>query len=465
MTDVRTVVIIGAGFSGVITAVRLLQSGGEMPLRVALVNRSGGMARGVAYGTNVATHVLNVPAGRMSAFAEDEESFLRFVRTRDASVTGGSFVSRKLYGDYLEETLRAAEQQAAPGVTLQRIQAEVTAIHRESDDRRVTVLTSEGQSIGADRVVLALGNFAPADPPTAEPGFFQHWRYIRDPWAPEALQAIGPEDSVFLIGTGLTMIDMALALKSRGVQGKLHAISRRGLLPQPHRSPSVPPSADHHPPGIETGPATARAYLRAVLRHIKTLARQGVDWREVIGSLRPITPRLWQALDIPERARFLRHVRPYWEVHRHRMAPTAAQSFQEMLSAGEITVYAGQIRRMTVEGERVAVTIRRRGTDRNENVLASHVINCTGPESDTRSLKDPLICFLREQGRIRPDALGLGLETDLHGALLDAEGQVSGELYYVGPLLKARDWESTAVPELRIHAARLARALLDSLMR
>ncbi|HLK58220.1 MAG TPA: FAD/NAD(P)-binding protein [Chthonomonadaceae bacterium] len=464
MEKARTVVIVGAGFSGVVTAVHLLRSGIGMPLRVILMNRSGWMARGVAYGTRVSTHLLNVPAGRMSAFADDEDSFLRFVRTRDASLTGGTFVSRTLYGDYLEQILADAAGDAAPGTTLLQLRTEVKEIHRDaSGERRAEVVTAEGETILADRVVLALGNFAPADPPAEDRSFYQHARYIRDPWIPNALQAIGSDASVLLIGASLTMVDMALALRSQGVRGKLYAISRRGLLPQAHRSPSVPPAADHCPPGIDQGPYTARAYLHAVRRHVKTLAAQGVDWREVIGSLRSLTPRLWQALDIPERARFLRHVRPYWEVHRHRMAPAAAEALQEMLGTDALEVLAGRVQRFTPGEEGVEVTFRRRGSDLRETLKVSHVINCTGPGSDMRSLDDPLIRYLREQGVLRPDPLGLGVETDTCGALLDREGNASDLLYYVGPLLKAHYWESTAAPELRIHAARLAGELIDSL--
>lgn len=464
MVQSRTIVIIGAGFSGVVTAVHLLRRGIGAPLQVILINRSGWMARGVAYGTRVATHLLNVPAGRMSAFADDEESFLRFARSRDASVTGGSFVSRNVYGDYLETLLADAAAEAAPDTTLQQIRTEVQDIlPGAAGERRAMVVTADGQRIEADRVVLALGNFAPADPPTEEPGFYQHPRYIRDPWLPNALQTIEAEESVFLIGTGLTMVDMALALRQLGVRGKLYALSRHGLLPQAHRSPSVPPAADHCPPGIDMEPYTARTYLRKVRRHIAQVAAQGVDWREVIGSLRAITPRLWQRLSLPERARFLRHVRPYWEVYRHRMAPAAAQGLQEMLAAGALTVIAGRVHRFTANAEGIEVTLQRRGAEHRETLRVAYVVNCTGPESDTRFVKEPLIRALRERGALLPDALGLGVETAACGALRDAQGNASDVLYYVGPLLKAQYWESTAVPELRVHAARLAAELIGSL--
>ena len=59
-----------------------------------------------------------------------------------------------------------------------------------------------------------------------------------------------------------------------------------------------------------------------------------------------------------------------------------------------------------------------------------------------------------------PDALSLGLDVSDDLAILDADGQASASIFLVGPLLKARFWEATAVPELRQHAATLARKLL-----
>ncbi|HEU4457029.1 MAG TPA: FAD/NAD(P)-binding protein, partial [Longimicrobium sp.] len=114
----HTIVIVGGGFSGTLTAVHLLR--GEWPegLHVVLVNRSGPLARGVAYGTRSAAHVLNVPAARMSAFPDDEEHFLRFARGRDATVAAGDFVPRSVYGDYLEWVLREAVAGCLEGTRL-----------------------------------------------------------------------------------------------------------------------------------------------------------------------------------------------------------------------------------------------------------------------------------------------------------------------------------------------------------
>lgn len=457
-----SVVIIGAGFSGAITAAHLLR-GATGPLRVVLLNRSGRMARGVAYGTRSESHVLNVPAGRMSAFADDEEQFLRFARSRDASVTGGSFVPRPLYGEYLEHVLTSAEELAAPGVVLDQVVGEAAAVEGSGADPRMTVTLTDGRRAEGEYVVLALGNYAPANPPVQDTSFYQSLRYIRDPWAPGARKVLKPDEPVLVIGTGLTMLDVVLDLRRHGQRAPIHAVSRRGLIPQPHRSPSVAPSHDHKPPDIETGPATALAYFKSVRRHIKLLAKQGVDWREVIGSLRGCTPALWSRLSVRERAQFVRHLRVYWDLHRHRAAPEPWGVVSEMLRTGAMRVHPGRIRAFAEDERGVGVIIQPRGEGGLKTIRVARVVNCTGPDNDTRTLRDPLIEALRARGMVRPDKLGLGLETSDGFALLDATGRPSERMLLVGPLLKEKFWESTAVPELRLHAAGVAKALIGKL--
>jgi uncharacterized NAD(P)/FAD-binding protein YdhS len=399
----------------------------------------------------------------MSASPDDPDGFLKFARGIDPSISGADFVPRRLYGDYLEHFLIEAERAAPPGVVLERTVDEVTAVEPATDGHSARVTGALGLDVVADRVVLALGNYPPQDPGVADDRFYQSARYIRDPWARRAMDAVDRSKPVLLIGTGLTMLDIALELESRGVSVPLHAVSRHGLLPQPHRPSAGPPAPHHRPPGIQTGPATARAYLRAVRYQVKRLDAEGVDWRNVIDSLRALTPGLWHELGLGQRSRFLRHVRPYWEVHRHRAAPAAYTAFRQLIDGRKLRVRAARVTAYKDLGDAVRVSICPRGARNLEQLDVGTVINCTGPSADVRTLRDPLIDFLRSRGMVRPDSLGLGLETAENGALLDAAGLPSPVIYYVGPLLKASHWESTAVPELRVHAARLAATLAESL--
>jgi uncharacterized NAD(P)/FAD-binding protein YdhS len=421
-----------------------------------MVNRSGAMARGVAYGTNSPAHLLNVPAGKMSALPDDPEHFLRFARSRDSSITPGTFVRRSVYGEYLGQLL--AESAARRPGSLEQLVTEVRGL--EPDRAWATIVTTDGRRVTVDRVVMAVGHYPPAHPREFSPAFVASRYYVRDPWVGGAIDTIPAASRVLLVGSGLTTLDVALALSARGVSGAV-AVSRRGLLPRTH-DPKVPPAeAAHRPPCLEFA-RTASGYARAVRRHVRTVEEAGGDWRQVIDSLRAVTPRLWQRLKPAERERFLRHVRPFWEVHRHRASPETGAAVAELLKSGWLTVTAGRLLGAEVVDGQAEVAIRVRATGERQVLRVGAVLNCTGPATDIRTVGDPLLDYLFHWGQARPDPLGLGIDVSEDGAVISRRGEPSRVLYYVGPLLRARDGEGTAVPELRQYAARLARTILDS---
>jgi uncharacterized NAD(P)/FAD-binding protein YdhS len=447
----RTIAIIGAGFSGTTLAVHLLREAPPGLERLYLVERAEGRVGGVAYRTPSASHTLNVPAGRMSAFEDDPDDFLRSVRRREPALTGGSFVPRREYGEYLADTLDDARRSSS--LPLVRVAGEVVSVE-DADDGLVLGL-GDGRRLRADHAVLAIGNYPPSDPPVGDGSVFTSIRYARDPWAGDALELDGRED-VLLVGSGLTMCDVALALRDAHQQGRIHAISRRGLLPQPHRLSAKPPPHLDRPATLDNWPSSAVGLLRGLRREVRERAGEDVDWREVVTSIRADTPALWQRLDADERGRFLRHARPYWETHRHRSSPETAHAIEELVETGRLELVAGSLEALDEQEGGIVATIRRRGASASETLRVGKVINCTGPDTDLTRVRDPLVAALRRDGLIRPDELGLGLDTDDEGRLVAADGSASGRLTLLGPLRKGLLWEHTAVPELRVAAKRVA---------
>jgi len=106
------------------------------------------------------------------------------------------------------------------------------------------------------------------------------------------------------------------------------------------------------------------------------------------------------------------------------------------------------------------LVIRRRHDGALRRLEVGAVVNCTGPNYDIAKLTTPLIAQLRDEGMIRQDPLRLGLEIDESYRIVGSDGRPSNGLYYVGPMLKARYWEAIAIPELRVHALKLASLLL-----
>jgi uncharacterized NAD(P)/FAD-binding protein YdhS/glyoxylase-like metal-dependent hydrolase (beta-lactamase superfamily II) len=465
-----TIAIVGSGFSGSLVAANLLKTA-TRPLIIKLIEGKHDMGKGVAYSTDTDRHLLNVSAGNMSAFPDDPTHLLRWLNYNRAelsaflpdAVDASTFIPRKIYGLYLQSILEEAEATASNNVQLEYLRDEVMAVEPERNGALVT-LQSDRQ-FWADKIVLAIGN-SPSTPFSNQssedddcPKGSAKGNRIRNAWSADALVGLELDAPVLLIGTGLTMVDMIVSLHDRQHRGKIYAVSRRGLAPLPHQATKP------YPPFLtpETAPKTIRELLHRVRSEVRTAAAQGYDWRSVIDALRPITQQLWQQLPYREQQRFLRHVKPYWEVHRHRIAPEINTIVQEMLNSGRLVISAGRIREHQSTTDGVSVTVCDRDTKTNTILNVNRVINCTGVEVDYRRSSQPLIVNLGAQGLIRPNQLGLGLDTTSNGAVLDTNGTVSTLLYTLGSPRKGDLWETIAVPELRRQAKIVAEAVLRSL--
>ncbi len=455
------IVIIGGGFSGTLLGVHLLRrADAQHPLTVTLIEReSRRLARGFAYSTPFDACLLNVPAGRMSAFDDDVEHFVRWATSRDPSITGGTFVPRSQYGDYLSWLLESARQRAAHA-RFESVAEEAIELDDPESPGTGRVVLSSGRSVAADRIVLAMGNMPPCDP-VANAELVASKCYTSNPWAPDALPTIPKRGPILLIGTGLTMLDVALVLRDLGLDRGLHAISRRGLLPQAHRPATKAPPTLPFPESMRVPLSTPAKLLRALRREVQGQSSRGIDWREVVTALRHDTPALWQALDISGKRQFLRHLLPFWETHRHRAAPATSQRIRLLRECGDLKIISGRITGVQPSADGVRVTIKPRGKGTGEILRVAHIINCTGPDTDLARSGGRLLHSAIRTGITRQDELHLGLDSAPDGAVIRADGTVSSRLYAIGPLRKPQLWETTAVPELRVHAAALASQLLS----
>lgn len=440
------VLVIGAGFSGTALAVRLLALGG---VRVVLIERSGAFGRGPAYGTTSDVHRLNVRSNRMSAFPEDPDHFVRWLAEHARSEADpNGFARRSLYGAYLGDLLRQTAARA-PGRLTRRF-GEVTAL--EPSDDGVTAFLSDGSVVEGEAAVLAVGPAAP-ETPAALRGLQGSSRYVADPWAPNALDLIGRNDDLVLIGTGLTAADVLIDLEARGWTGRAHAVSRHGLLPAPHGRDTGAPAAAP-PAHVPLSQALRSFRRRAATRH----------WTRLLDEIRPHLQALWIGMEPKEKRRFLRHLRPWWEVRRHRLAPDIAHRLTALKEQGRLKIAAARLQGASRQGGQLLVELKPRGRAGARTVSCAWLINCTGPASDITRVEDPLISALLADGIVRPDPLRLGLDVDMELRLRDGRGRSHPRLFALGPLTRGVFWEITSTPDIRQHARDLAQRL-DALSR
>jgi uncharacterized NAD(P)/FAD-binding protein YdhS len=461
-TKPNRIAIIGGGVSGSLLAIQLLRSS-QSPLQVLVLERTGELGRGVAYGTRCVEHVLNVPAIRMGAFPEAPGHFYQWLAARagqpgfPARVAPEDFVPRHLFGEYVQSLLDEARANAPAGVTFEVLPRE--AIDIEEEPERLRVHCGDGSTVEADRVVLAVGNL-PGEYPIPKPlPVYQTPRYVHIPWRPDVLEGIGPDDAVLLVGQGLTATDLMVQLAHRRHRGTIHAVSRYGIRPQIHQ----PSGAPWQLPDVRSVPPTIRAWTRYVREAIASASHHDIGWREVIDGVRPHAQAIWRSFSWEERARFLRHVRPFWDAHRHRIAPQTAAMVEQLAADGRLQFHAGRLQVIEANDHGVQVLLRRRGSIQHVALQVAKVINCTSARTDYTKYQHPLFIHLLARGLIDHDPLALGINAvPTTGEVIRYRGEPLGRIFTLGAPLKGVLWESTAVREIREQAVALAETLLAS---
>jgi uncharacterized NAD(P)/FAD-binding protein YdhS len=467
----QRVAVVGGGAAGTVAAAHLLREPREdSSLEVVLIDRDGEFGRGVAYGTSDPMHLLNVPAVRMGAVCGHPEHFHEWLCSQareeagagdcaDPAVAEEAFLPRGLYGTYLLDLLDRAEREAGDSATLERRVGDVVGIAEDDDGEGVTLTFADGEEMVADRAVLALGPLSGGDPIPIPPELRASGRYVADPWADGALDRARSEREVLIVGTGLSTVDVALGLGGLPRGPRIRAVSRHGLVPRRHRRDLT--RLRRFPLPTESGDLAP--VLAAIFAQVCHVSQQGDDWRDVIDSMRPVSPALWKSLKLEEKKRFLRDYQRLWDVHRFRMAPDVADRLEELEAAERVSFGAGSIVALEPHAGGVHVSLRTLGQHELDIVDVGAIVNCTGAGTDLRRAAPPVLQGLLEAGTARADDLGLGVVVDDDGALLPAEGATSaGRIFVVGSLRKGVEWEAIGITEIRDHSGAIARKVIGA---
>ena len=432
------VIIIGGGYSGTMLAAQLARRG----LTATIVEGRGRAGRGTAFSTPEAVHLLNVPAAKMSAWPDRANDFAEAVSAE--GYQPADFVPRLRFGSYVSAILDEA-----------RASGRVTVVHGQAVDATPgqdgwSVKLADGSQLGARALALAHGN-QPPEPLRVAAGISPNL-FVNDPWSDEGRAAVlkvaEAAGDVLIVGTGLTMVDVVLSLDAAGHQGRIVALSRRGLTPRAH--------APFEPVAVE-GKDVPHGSVRGLWRWLR---KRGAEfgWRAAVDSLRPHSHALWQSLDEEQQKRFLRHARPWWDVHRHRIAPEVAAVLKRLIGEGRLEIVAGRIKSMREGNRELVAGIQRRGTSETREQHFALGVNCTGPLGAIGRSEDGVLRGLFDAGLVRPDWLGMGLDVDRKSRVTGAE-----RLWAVGPLTKGRFWEIVAVPDIRGQVAEVANDISEEL--
>lgn len=455
----RHIVIIGGGLSGALCYVLLLRHA-PSTWRVSLFEREPQrLARGIAYQAEYRDQLLNVRAGNMSIYRDAPEHFVNFVAgstpcgAGNGSDIAASFVPRATFGDYLEAEVQEATAIHAGRAAL--VCAEVVEVAPSGG--AFSVRLGDDTKLAADAVIYAPGNSPPAHPCALGLDVLGAAGYIDYPWRQGVFKALPAERDVIFVGAGLTAVDHVVTLHRRGHRGRIIVVSRRAWWPAEHQPPGHCAWAERDLLAAGADPLTLFRALRAMA------SAPGTDaWTDAIDALRPYVNRIWAGWSGADRARFLRHLRPLWEVHRHRVPSAQLSILRGMEQRGQLQRIAGRVRSIASRADgrlELSLTVRRTGEP--VAFIADTIVNCIGPETNWRKVKQPLVNRLLTHRLVSIDELGLGLRADCHGLALDELGRPVDGFYLIGPVRKGQLWETTALREIREQAEAIVADLVS----
>lgn len=446
------VAIVGGGATGAMIAWHFLRARSDLGANaLAIIEPRARLGAGQAYGSNDPEHRINVPASRMSIDTQTPEDFSTWL-DRDALEatdpdaflpSGDIYPSRATFGIYLAARLEP-EQEAG---RLRHIRDSVTSIRKISAG---WVIKTDGDTqLVADAVVIATSHPAPSLPKPLRT-VANDPRVVANPWVINALDDLAPDARLVIVGTGLTMADVVASATAHGHHGPIIAFSRRGLRARGHASTSPDPLGD-----FTTQPART---ARELLNRIRAVLASHPDrpWQDVLDAVRKQGRALWAALSMPERKRLIRHLRPFWDVHRFRVAPQIEQTVDRRLSDSTLQILAARLEDAEANPSAIRLTIHPRGGT-TTHIEADRVINTTGP-NHAGILAVPYLHGLAQGGFVEADPVGLGLHTTFdHRAL--ARGVAQDRLFIAGPLSRGTFGELMGLPEVTANAESVARLL------
>lgn len=451
------IIIIGGGFAGAVTAIKLAELGCTAP--VTIVEPRAQLGRGIAYSTTELDHLVNGPARRFGLYPDDPDHLPRWLAAHPdrrgwpgpkGGDFGGCFPPRILYGDYVQSEL------AKVGA-----RHEVDTVTDLSGDGEVSL--ASGRRIRAARIVLATGLMRNEGSFVLGDDVRSGGRYVADPWSTDAYRSVGPTGDIAVIGGGLTMLDVVISLEKRGFRGRYFVFSRRGHLVRSRREVEPWPVS-----GLgETLPRTALGVLRRIRRELRAVLAAGDDWQRLVLALRPHVDALWAGADDIERRRFARHLRRYWDLAFHRAVPDSQAWLDRVRAQGRLFNLAGSVRSLVRAPDGgIDMAWHSPGVAASKTRRFDHVVNAAGHDADWRRISSPLVRNLVTKGLVRPHPVGFGIVADPGtGIVIDATGHHSRHLLAVGHPLRGAMWESSSIPEQIAGATRVAQAISISGMR
>lgn len=455
--------IIGGGFGGTNTAIQLIKNTNNV--KITIINDLGEISKGIAYNPYSDKQLLNVITSKMSAFYDEPNHFLDWVmnhknyKTEDREIIGQSFLSRKLYGEYLldvwNNTLELTQEK---NISVNIINSVATNMFVK--DSSIEIITKNNNKVVCDYCVIATGNYEPKDPYIKNMDFYKSNKYYKNPWSIDSVKNLKNDLPVLIIGNGLTMVDTVIGLEEQGFKNKIYSISPNGFNILSHKHIGL-----KYTKLIEelTDDMSLFDLVKLINKHIKNVKKYGISAEPIIDSLRPYTQKIWNKMSKDEKTIFMSKLRHLWGVARHRIPQHIYEKIQKFRLDNKLNIISGRLLNIDDFESYVGVEFFDKKNNKTTKLKFSRIINCTGPNTDISQQNDN--DFLKNcliSGIIKQDDLKLGICANTKTyQVINSENKTFDNIFTIGSLLKGELWESTAVNEIRNQSVVITKKIIN----
>lgn len=436
------IAIVGGGLSGSLVAIYLLKYI-KYSLEILLFEKSTEqLYRGAAYSSKLPYQLLNVPVNGMSLFQEDNLHFFNWLNDKNIKAAVDDFVSRKLFGDYVEETMQKyiTENNVHH---FQIIQDEVIDV--TTNDSKTIVYSKKHLPVEVNKVYLCTGNFLPESLKNSSLENLVN-NYIQNPWDGKFFSKIKPNDTVFILGTGLSMVDWVMSLcKNENFKGKIIALSRRGFLPLSH---GLNPAYQLQKiPDFNTSSILDIYYW--IKSEVKYAESQHKNYRSVIDAVRPFLNEIWGTLSKEDKQQFCRHIKPFWDIHRHRIPVHSFDFLNQLINEQILEIISGRLIGVDDKENEFSITFQPKRITNFKTIKSNWIINCTGPQTNYTKIDDLLFQNMLISETFDTGDINLGLVTQDMGFIVAKNGKINENIIMIGPAAKGNLWEIIALNEIK----------------
>jgi uncharacterized NAD(P)/FAD-binding protein YdhS len=449
----KVIAIVGFGFCGRLAFAHLAKNSKNS--KIIIFEKNNQNSLGSAFSSFSPHYILNVPMEKMSAFSNQPQDFCEFLKKKYPEIFKeigeNGFAPRRIYGEYLEAiTQKSFVEARQNNIEVEFVEDEVIEIlpcerilkqiqddvilhrHPELVSGSSVITTKSNNSFQANEILIAT-SFKQSNLPfdLNSPNLVkQIWDF------PKTFHEKNfTNETICLIGSGLTTVDVIVGLKKKNFSGKIIIISRRGNLPKKHLIKSSEKSSYF----IDAEDAKKGALFLCLKIRNFLKSNSQFDLRNIINSIRSTTDKIWHNLDEKNKKLFFR-LMPYWNIFRHRAPISSIELIEEMIAAGQIEIVEGGVKKCQKLGDKISVQTK------FAEFEVDYLVNCLGFEFNAR--KYPLLNQMIELGLLQQDFMMVRSNND--------------KVHLLGGLNIGRDFECTAVPDLRVNVEMVVRDVVGS---